>query len=98
MDFLLEIAAGAETEEDIPQCLRTRPVLNQFQEPIYTMYRDLSGSRGFASSGVLEIPYHVKVLWLDENEVDDKDDRRNYLILLATLDGAYLKHYYDNRG
>lgn len=98
IEFLNKVAAGAKTEEEVPECLRTRPVLSQYQEPVYNMYMELTGSRVYTSNGMAEIPYYVKVLWLDENEVHDKDDRNYYLYLLAAIDSAYLKHFYANRG
>lgn len=59
------------------------------------MYNEISGSRTFTPSGVAEIPYPTKIVWLNENWIDDPDDRRDYLYMVGVLDGFYLNHYYE---
>jgi hypothetical protein len=92
---LQEQAEGAITEEDIPYALRNRPQLNQFQFAYWKAYQELSGSRQFTQSGVAEIQYVQKVAWLNENEIDDQDERRDYLMMIGILDGEYLADHYE---
>lgn len=61
------------------------------------MYSELTGSRQFTSAGIAEIPYLVKVAWLDENGIDEPDDRRDYIQVCTALDRAYLSNYYEKR-
>lgn len=97
LKFLNDIAKGAVTEDEIPYALRNRPSLNQFQRCYYDMFMDLSGSRQFTASGVAEIPYHFKIMWLDENDILDPNERKDHLSMVAMLDGAYLKHFYKDK-
>jgi hypothetical protein len=92
---LKEIAEGATTEEDIPHALRSRPVLNQFQLYYWNSFQEISGSRQFTASGVADIPYPTKLTWLNENEVDDPDDRRDCLQMIGLLDSIYTEHFYE---
>jgi hypothetical protein len=59
------------------------------------MWEDISGSRGFTQSGPMEIPYPVKIMWLDENEVFCPDERNDYLQMISQLDGTYLEKSYE---
>jgi hypothetical protein len=56
------------------------------------MYTDLTGSRQWTAGGPAEIPYPVKILWLDENGIFDQQDREDYLHMLRNLDNAYLAY------
>lgn len=85
----------ATSEEDIPKALRSRPVLSPMEQHYWTMYHAISGSRNYSSAGPLSIPYSVKLLWLDENEIEDKDERKDYLYMIEEIDGAYLDHFYE---
>jgi hypothetical protein len=57
-------------------------------------YLELTGSRQFTSAGVADIPYSEKVHWLNENEINDPDERNDFKQMITALDGAYLEHYY----
>jgi hypothetical protein len=92
------LAREAVTEEDIPATLRNRPTLNQFQQPYFNMYKELSSSRQYTAHGIAEIPYHAKILWLNENDITCNDERRDYLYFVSEIDGAYLKHFFDKNG
>jgi hypothetical protein len=92
---LQEIADVATTEEEIPQTLRSRPKLTQFQIPYWQAYQEITGSRQFTSSGVAEIPYLTKVKWLDENEVFDQDERNDFMYMFNLLDSTYLEDFYE---
>lgn len=91
----MEQAKQATTLEEIPLCIRNRPVLSQFQLPYWNFYQELTGSRQYTSSGVADIPYTEKVAWLNENDIQDPDDRRTYLQMIAILDATYLEHFYE---
>ena len=91
MKLLNDEAKGATTEEEIPYALRNRPVLNQFQAVYFNAYNELAGSRQYTSAGSAEIPYSEKINWLDENEIFDPDERRDYLQMVSVLDGIYLE-------
>lgn len=58
------------------------------------MYQDITGSRQFTQSGVAEIPYSAKILWLDENGIVDQDERNDYLEIVTALDSSYLDDFY----
>lgn len=92
--MLRKEAEGATTDEEIPPALRNRPILNQFQTVYWKMYRDITGSRQFTQSGVAEIPYSAKILWLDENGVFDQDERNDCLQIVTAIDSAYLEDFY----
>jgi hypothetical protein len=89
------LAKNAETEEDIPISIRNRPRLDQFEQDYWQAYLDLSGSRQFTSAGVAEIPYKAKIAWLDEHEIYDPDERRDYFKIITHIDNAFLEHYYE---
>lgn len=72
--------------------------MNQFQQPYWDAYQELAGSRQYTQSGIADIPYSEKVKWLDENGVDDPDDRRDYIQMISVLDAAYIKQYYSKEG
>jgi hypothetical protein len=95
LKFLQEEAKGATTEDEIPQALRSRPKLNQFQMNYWLAYQEISGSRQYTSSGVAEIPYTEKLAWLNENDITDEDERATYHQMVSALDGAYLEHFYE---
>lgn len=95
LKMLEELARNAETEEDIPFSIRTRPILNQFQKEYWGAYLTLTGSRQFTASGIAEIPYREKIAWLNENEIYDQDERNDYIQLITLLDNAYLEYYYE---
>lgn len=95
LKFLTKLAEEAVTEEDVPQSLRNRPKLSQFQTPFWKMYKEITGSRQFTQGGPTEIPYPCKVLWLNENAIDDPDERRDYMQIVSSLDGTYLENYYE---
>lgn len=56
------------------------------------MFQQLSGSRNYTMGGPTEIIYSEKIKWLDENNVDDPDDRDDFLNVVSQLDNAYLEH------
>lgn len=89
------MAEGATTEEEIPQALRSRPSLSQFQYAYWDFYSELSGSRQYTASGVAEIPYGVKLLWLDENWIYDQDERNDYMQMIGLLDSTFLENYHE---
>lgn len=93
--MLKEQAALAETEEEIPFALRNRPVLDQFQQWYWNAYQEIAGSRNYTSAGAAEIPYSEKIKWLNENDVDDPDDRKDYIFMISAIDGAYLDYHYS---
>jgi len=93
--MLQEQAKLAVTEEEIPKSLRNRPVLDQFESPYWFAYQELAGSRQFTPGGAADIPYTQKVAWLDENGIDDQDDRNDYMQIITAIDASYLEYYYE---
>lgn len=91
----MDIAAKAVTEDEIPLALRNRPTINSYQEAYLKMFEELSSSRQFTQGGVADIPYFVKIMWLDENGIFDQDERNDYLQVLSSLDTVYISHYYE---
>ncbi len=61
------------------------------------MFDDIAGSRAFTSSGIAQIPYPVKIMWLDENGIVDEDERKDYLYVIKAMDNAYVEHYYEKQ-
>ena len=94
MKLLNDEARGAACEEEIPYALRNRPKLNMFQQVYFDAYNDLSGSRQYHSAGAAEIPYSEKIKWLNENGIDDPDERRDFIQLLSVLDGIFLEEQF----
>ena len=91
------MAEKATTEDKIPKALRSRPVLTQYQKEYWEAYRALASSRQFTSSGIAEIPYSEKILWLDENEIWDRDMRRDFMQMITMLDGVYTEDFYKKQ-
>jgi hypothetical protein len=56
------------------------------------MYSDITGSRQWTQGGPAEIPYPVKIQWLDENQIYDPQERDDYMVMVRALDNAYLEH------
>lgn len=90
-----EVADGAVTEDEIPLALRNRPVLNQFQMVYWEAFQDLTGSRQYTSAGIAEIPFKAKIDWLDEEDIVDPDERRDYKQMITVLDNAYVASYHE---
>jgi hypothetical protein len=93
--MLNRLTKAAVTVDDIPPAIRNRPVLTQFQSTYWIAYQELLGSRQIGGSGIADIPYSEKIKWLDENWIEDSDDRQDYLFMINALDSAHLKHHYD---
>lgn len=55
----------------------------------------MGGSRQYTASGIAEIPYSEKVLWLDENGITCPDERRDFLEMIKVLDDKCLGDYYE---
>ena len=56
------------------------------------MYMDITGSRQWTAGGPAEIPYPVKIQWLDENNILDEQEREDFLTMVRVIDSAYLEH------
>lgn len=67
----------------------------QFQIPYWKAYQDITGSRQYTASGIADIPYSEKVSWLNENDIDDPDERADFLYMISILDATFLEHYYE---
>jgi hypothetical protein len=74
------------------------PELNQWESHYYTMYSDLTGSRNWTAAGPTEIPYALKLMWLDENFIFDPHDRDDYMTMIKVLDAEYLEHTFKKAG
>jgi hypothetical protein len=83
---------------ETPTALKNKPVLNQWEMLYWEMYSDITGSRQWTAGGPAEIPYPVKILWLDENHIFDRQDREDYLLVVRALDNAYLEHVAEKVG
>lgn len=86
-EFLVKQAAQGV---DVP-ALRKKPKLTYIQSLYLFAFNQISGSRQYTFSGSAEIPYSEQILWLNENDVTDKDDRDTYLKMIQALDSAYIE-------
>lgn len=75
-----------------PTALLNRKFPDEWNTKYWNMYHDIDGSRQYTFGGPAEIPYPVKILWLNENRVFDPDDRGDFLNVISQLDNAYLEH------
>lgn len=58
----------------------------------------LTGSRAITMGGVGPIPYFQILAYLDENEVDDPDERRELFHLIGRMDQEYLAYSHKPKG
>jgi hypothetical protein len=75
-----------------PPALAKRPLPDEWSFKYWRMYQETQGSRQYTFGGPAEIPYPVKILWLNENHVYDPDERDDFLNVVSQLDNAYIEH------
>ena len=74
----------------MPPAIKNKPELDSVEQAYWDAYTEIAGSRQWTSSGPAEIPYPIKIMWLDENHIFDPLTREDFLIVLKAIDQTYL--------
>ena len=78
-------------DENLYPILLKEPQLHQDLFPIWEAFHTLSGSRSSTGFGPGSIPYPSIILYLDENEIRDRETRMEYIRLIQAMDHEYIK-------
>ncbi|QEA09746.1 tail chaperonin [Pseudomonas phage Iggy] len=80
----------------LPEAMRNAPQLLPGLDVYLEAMRELSSSRAMTEIGEGPIPYSEILVWLDENEWYNKEDRKYAIRVIQELDKAYC-NYQSNK-
>jgi len=85
--FLIDLAKRGETVKALEQ----KPRLLAYLRPVWNAFSELSGFRQY---GMSANPLGMADLagWLDENQIDQPERRRWFIMLIKRMDTAWLEH------
>ena len=86
MKFLLQLANSG----NMPPALLNKPDVSQFEQPFYDAFNTLSGSRHWTMAGPAPIPLSEILAYLKIQNIDDIEERDEYVSLVRALDAEYL--------
>jgi hypothetical protein len=88
--MLKGLAKAAQSEEEMPTALLTRPKLTEWQQTFMDAFNTLNGSRTYTAAGPAGIPYPYILLWATEHSILDASDREEFVAIVQSIDMTYL--------
>ncbi len=87
-----------EQTGETPPALASRPQLSQFEQPYFDAYQTVSASRNWTAAGPAAIPLSEIVAYFDIYEINDPEERDDYIAMIRHLDSVYLAYTSAKKG